>query len=619
MKKPLLYASLLAFIPLLAFVGKDSATEQPVTPIAAWVLEGSRVEKGRLAPAAGEHALILASSPQAETAPVEALYFGGGLTGARLEVDKKKKTPSPAEAITLLAWVRLDAGARKGGILGRVEDNRYGAGGTYLGYDETHFVFGLTPGGPGIGEGRLHTIRSARPFQKGVWSLVAATYDGQAMKLYVNGELSSETREARGPINWYRSGSWSVGAFSDENERVSMIGAMREVEIFDKPLSAETVKGRFEQDSARARSKSGQSPLHFVIAPYLQFPDGDSFRVCMETSVPTKAVIEHGPEAPLPFKVSPERSDTFHEIKIEDLKPGTMGYYRVVCTGENGERVETAILPWQTSPRENIPFSFAIIGDTQGNAPATGRVADIMKELRPNFALHLGDVVNVGKDKRQWVEELFRPCQELFGQVPLFPAIGNHEENHPLYYKYFSLPAPEYRYSYSWGEADFFVLDSNKPMESGTEQYKWLDDAMGKSRAKWKFCYHHHPVYSSDSNDFGDTFAGKRSIFGDPRLRPLAPLYEKHKVDIVFCGHVHLYERTHPVRAGKVDESGGVVYVTSGGGGGNLENFTPTPVWFKAANRVDYHTTFVNIRNNTLELRAYDKDGILFDQYLRTK
>lgn len=439
------------------------------------------------------------------------------------------------------------------------------------------------------------------------------------MKLFVNGALSSETQQVRGPINWYRTDSWSIGTFSDENERVPMIGAMREVEIYDKAPSAESIKRRFDQHSARANSPSGGSTLHFVMAPYLQFPEGNSFRVCMETSGPTRARIEYGPEALLALQVSPEKSETIHEIKIEGLKPGTMGYYRVVCIGPEGERLETAILPWQTAPRENIPFSFAIIGDTQGNAPATGRVGDIMKELRPNFALHLGDVVDTGKDKRQWVEELFRPCQELFGQVPLFPSIGNHEKNDPNYYKYFSLPAPEYRYSFSWGEADFFVLDCNKPMGPESEQYKWLDDALGKSKAKWKFCYHHHPVYSSDNNDFGDTFAGKRSQFGDPRLRPMAPVYEKHGVDIVFCGHVHLYERTHPILAGKLDGTNGVVYVTSGGGGGSLENFTPTPVWFKAANRVDYHTTFVNIRNKTLELRAFDKDGILFDQYLRTK
>ena len=621
MKKILLLISLLAFLPLLIRYQRDHGDmdDNSGLPTAAWVLEGARVDKGGIPSTVGNWPLILHAPPQAITAPVEALYFGGGLTGGSVLSQKNRPTPAPKEAISLLAWVRIDAGARKGGIIGRVEDNRYGAGGTYLGYDETHLVFGLTPGGPGIGEGRLHIIRSAKPIDKGIWSLVVATYDGKEMRLFVNGELVAESTDARGPINWYRTDSWSIGRFSDENEKVPMIGAIREVEIYDKALSKESIRARFAFQSARAKTVLGDSPPHFVIAPYLQFPDTNSFRVCLETSSPVTVTIEYGPEAPFNLKTTSKEAATFHEIPIEGLSPGTMGYYRVVCQGPAGERLETAILPWQTAPKESVPFSFAIIGDTQGNAPATGKVADIMKELRPNFALHLGDVVNEGHDKRQWVEELFRPSQELFGQVPLFPTMGNHEKNHPNYYKYFALPAPEYRYSYTWGDAEFFVLDSNKPMGKGTLQYTWLDEAMGKSKAKWKFCYHHHPVYSSDNNDFGDTFAGKRSLFGDPKVRPLATLYEKHKVDIVFCGHVHLYERTHPIKNGKLDEVGGVVYVTSGGGGGSLENFTPTPEWFKAANRVDYHTTLVNIRNSTLELRAFDKDGLLFDQYLRTK
>jgi hypothetical protein len=57
----------------------------------------------------------------------------------------------------------------------------------------------------------------------------------------------------------------------------------------------------------------------------------------------------------------------------------------------------------------------------------------------------------------------------------------------------------------------------------------------------------------------------------------------------VFNGHCHVYERTWPIRAGKVDLRRGVIYITSGGGGGPLESFSPVPTWFKAQNRSDYH------------------------------
>lgn len=86
-------------------------------------------------------------------------------------------------------------------------------------------------------------------------------------------------------------------------------------------------------------------------------------------------------------------------------------------------------------------------------------------------------------------------------------------------------------------------------------------------------------------------------------------------MDIVFNGHIHLYERSWPLRAGKVVDPGkGVVYITTGGGGGTLENFAPTPSWFKKQIRVDYHFTLLNIQGKHLELKAFDQKGIFFDQ-----
>jgi hypothetical protein len=95
----------------------------------------------------------------------------------------------------------------------------------------------------------------------------------------------------------------------------------------------------------------------------------------------------------------------------------------------------------------------------------------------------------------------------------------------------------------------------------------------------------------------------------------LVPLYEKHKVDVVFCGHIHVYERTWPLRAGKVDQKNGVVYVISGGGGGSLEDFTPTPNWFKKEHKSDYHYCYAAVHGRTFEFKAIDKTGRLFDQF----
>ena len=150
-------------------------------------------------------------------------------------------------------------------------------------------------------------------------------------------------------------------------------------------------------------------------------------------------------------------------------------------------------------------------------------------------------------------------------------------------------------------------------MGKGSEQYEWLDRELAKSDAKWKIVYHHHPSYSSDNDDYGDTFKGVKSKLGDSKAQKLIPLYEKYNVDIVFNGHIHVYERSWPLRGGKIDHKNGTIYLTSGGGGGSLEDFTPTPTWFKAQTRSVYHYCYVAIHGGRLSMRVFDENDALFD------
>jgi predicted phosphodiesterase len=316
--------------------------------------------------------------------------------------------------------------------------------------------------------------------------------------------------------------------------------------------------------------------------------------------------------------VKVEQPGTMGEVVLTGLTPTTKYFYRVVCTDAGGRRLEGPQLTFQTAVGPSEAFSFTVIGDTQRNPVVTGKVAKLMWERRPNFVLHCGDVVDDGTAKWQWTGDLFKPCQELFGRVPVYPCIGNHEKNDPQYYKYFSLPAPEYYYSFKFGNAEFFSLDTNKQrtasLKPGGLQYQWLDKALATSEAKWKFCYHHHPAYSSDSDDYGDTAKGPTTA-GDLRVRPLLALYEKYKVDVVFNGHIHLYERTWPIKGGKVDQKEGVIHITSGGGGGSLENFGPTPTFFKQEGRVDFHFCYITIHQGALHFKAFDQEGRLFDHF----
>jgi hypothetical protein len=365
-------------------------------------------------------------------------------------------------------------------------------------------------------------------------------------------------------------------------------------------------------EAAPQAANAGDGSLGFVIKPYLQFPTLESIVILWETTEPGTSVVEYGLNAKLKDKMALEAQTSMHEVPLKNLKPNTRYFYKVTTTDAKGRTLSSELLTFCTAVDAYSAYSFGVIGDTQKNPKVTGLVAKLIWERRPNFVIHVGDVVDNGPDKKEWVHELFGPSAPLLSRVAVFPTIGNHERNHAHFYKYFSLPKPEYYYRYRYGNADFFVVDSNKSLKPGTEQYEWLDRELGRSDAKWKFAYHHHPAYSSDDDDYGNTWRGD-STFGDMNVRNLVALYEKHNVDVVFNGHIHVYERTWPIRAGKVDCKKGVVYVTSGGGGGSLENFAPNRAWFQAEVRVDYHFCHVTIHGGRLNFKAFDKDGRLFD------
>ena len=312
---------------------------------------------------------------------------------------------------------------------------------------------------------------------------------------------------------------------------------------------------------AEAPAAAGPDGAKFLVEPYLQYVTRTGITIMWETDDACTAVVEYGTTFPPKLQAKVEKADTMGEVPLTGLEPNTKYFYRVVCKDAEGRELASKLMTFMTAPGPFDAFSFTVVGDTQRNPVVTGKVAKLMWERRPNFVVHCGDVVDDGASKAQWTGDLFKPCAELFGRVPVFPCIGNHEKDHPFYYRYFALPKPEHYYSYTYGNAEFFVLDTNtkRNLKADGEQYKWLDRALAASTAKWKVCYHHHPAYCSDDDDYGNTWKGS-STYGDVRVRSFVELYEKYKVDVVFNGHVHVYERhlADPRREGGAEGRGGV-------------------------------------------------------------
>jgi acid phosphatase type 7 len=311
---------------------------------------------------------------------------------------------------------------------------------------------------------------------------------------------------------------------------------------------------------------------------------------------------------------------TLHEVSLDNLKAETNYFYRVVSVTEDGKEWISPTSTFKTAVKDSSALMFALIGDTQRNNDtpwAWGKIAEKVYQDRPNFVVHVGDLVDKGLKKTDWTEHFFPYGHILMNRVPVYPVLGNHEQDSHLYYDYIVAPAPEYYYTFTYGNVQFFMIDSNRDLHEGSEQYNWLEWELSKSTAMWKIAMHHHPPYTSDNNDYGDTDKQLSNL--GSKSRNLVPLYDKYGLDFCLYGHTHLYERSWPMTNDRINTKDGVIYINSGGAGGYIEDFAPTRSWFTTELQAVHHYCTFNIYQDQLIFKAIDHEGRLIDAFQMEK
>jgi len=548
-------------------------------------------------------------------------FDGESIAVVAPDIASLRKDNLPAKDITIEALVSVTQTKEWGGIVGAFQDNGGVEAGWVLGYNQKHFYFGLASRGADDGDGMMTYLNSASRYQPGKIYHVVATYDGETMQLMVNGKLEAESKSQSGEILYPTHAPFVIGSYKDQNEDFRHVGKIADIAIYDLAAKPAWAAKEFEHYKAFTQMPpQGVAPvdLDFSVKPYLQYVTRDSITVMWETTGATTATLHHGPNSDVETTIKSDRG-YIHEVKIPRLEPETQYFYRVSCQDEAGKSIKSDVRTFQTANKPESPFAFAVIGDTQGNPEVSGRIAKYAWAHRPNFLLHPGDLVSTGTNDSHWKNHFFASMDPLISRVAFFPVLGNHEQNADNYYNYMSLPDPEYYYSFEYGNSQFFMIDTNKNVGPGTEQYKWLDKALGRSKSRWKIVCHHHPPYSSDENDYGDLWKTNQSTRGHLPARELTKLYDKHKVDLVWSGHIHSYERTWQVRKNQVVEEGqGVQYMVTGGGGGHLETAGPFKPPFQNNVKHGHHYCMVAINGGTLELKSFDLENRLFD-YLKLK
>jgi acid phosphatase type 7 len=371
---------------------------------------------------------------------------------------------------------------------------------------------------------------------------------------------------------------------------------------------------------------SGQSDTGFLVKPYLQFSTQTGMYILWETHKKATTKVEYGEATKNAFKANLSMTAaikgnrTLHEVSLDNLKAETNYFYRVVSVTGDGKEWISPTSTFKPAVKDSSALMFALIGDTQRNNDtpwAWGKIAEKVYQDRPNFVVHVGDLVDKGLKKTDWTEHFFPYGHILMNRVPVYPVLGNHEQDSHLYYDYIVAPAPEYYYTFTYGNVQFFMIDSNRDLHEGSEQYNWLEWELSKSTAIWKIAMHHHPPYTSDNNDYGDTDKQLSNL--GSKSRNLVPLYDKYGLDFCLYGHTHLYERSWPMTNDRINTKDGVIYINSGGAGGYIEDFAPTRSWFTTELQAVHHYCTFNIYQDQLIFKAIDHEGRLIDAFQMEK
>ncbi len=364
-----------------------------------------------------------------------------------------------------------------------------------------------------------------------------------------------------------------IGAYKDSNEHHGWDGAFQEVKVYNRVLPATDFAAIAKKNENLIQWKpSSNAKLEFLVKPYLQHVTPTSIVVMCETSLQAKTRVNFAPRQPLSLRATSESASLIQEVTLTDLTPGMIYYYQVQCESADQEPIQSEIYSFQTASGAERPWALGIIGDTQRNPSITAACADGLYALRPNIVIHCGDVVDNALPRTSGSRIFWDPATISWHTPSYFPRSAITSKNAHWYYDYFSLPKPEYYYTFRYGNAQFFMIDSNKPLDAGSEQYEWLEKELAKSKATWKFTCHHHPCFTSDADDYGDLTRGageRQPSYGDRNAQKLVPLYEKYGVDIAWNGHIHVYERTWPIYQMSINQKQGVRYITSGEAVGN--------------------------------------------------
>lgn len=338
--------------------------------------------------------------------------------------------------------------------------------------------------------------------------------------------------------------------------------------------------------------------------PYLVEPGSQSMIIRWETNMQSSGTIKYGINTNKYMTKNAvlrgeKHGGYLYEVHLDSLEPGYKYWYQVITDSS-----ETPIERFKTFFDSQQMIRFVAMGDSRSNPVIFKKIINSVESENPDLIISMGDIVENGGDIDQWNDYYFSVAKDLISQIPMVSTLGDHEgdgDDGELFRHYLRIDQPTNKqwFSFDYGDAHFISLDYRHP--ENQEMIEWFKKDISSSDARWNFVYMHRPCYN---------LGGHRSTWGRDKW---PDLFRKYKVDIVFAGHSHIYERFYPIRPQIEQNSWPITYITTGGAGAELYDAKQNSYLAKAES-VNHHLYF-EIIGDTLTAKVYRIDNSLLDEF----
>ena len=420
--------------------------------------------------------------------------------------------------------------------------------------------------------------------------------------------------------------------------------------------------------------------------PYLQVATSAGIVIRWRTDALTRSVVTYGLMMDKRDLLAEDTALTFeHKVQLTGLSPRTKYFYTI--GGGEGDTLQQGNDNYFVTlpvPGTEGTYRIGVFGDCGNNSTNQRNVRDqFIKYLGDKYLdswILLGDNAYSGGTDPEFQQKFFNIYKDnLLKKYPLFPAPGNHDYNdlyrfkstaqasHDIaYYQNFSMPVngeaggvPSHTqayYSFDIGNVHFLSLDSygkednvTRMSDTSGAQVQWIKkdlEAFKNTKRGWVVAYWHHPPYTMGSHN-----SDKESELVKIRENFIQVL-ERYGVDLILCGHSHVYERSKLMKGhygmeatfteGKYNLStssalydgsknacpyikdpvtnAGTVYVVTGSAGaqGGQQLTYPHDAMYSSYNNLG-GASIIEVDGNRLQLKFIAADGEIRDHFTMMK